>query len=90
MTMSLIGPRPERPEFVKLLQDEVPYYVVRHSVSPGLTGWAQVNYRYGASVEDAWRKLECDLYYVKNMSFFLDVRIFLRTIGVVLLGDGAR
>ena len=88
--MSLIGPRPERPEFVKLLQDEVPYYVVRHSVRPGLTGWAQVNYRYGASVEDAWHKLECDLYYVKNMSFFLDVRIFLRTIGVVLLGDGAR
>ena len=88
--MSLIGPRPERPEFVKLLQDEVPYYFVRHSVRPGLTGWAQVNYRYGASVEDAWHKLECDLYYVKNMSFFLDVRIFLRTIGVVLLGDGAR
>jgi sugar transferase (PEP-CTERM system associated) len=88
--MSLIGPRPERPEFVTLLQNEVPYYFVRHSVRPGLTGWAQVNYRYGASVEDSWLKLECDLYYVKNMSLFLDVRIILRTIGVVLLGDGAR
>jgi sugar transferase (PEP-CTERM system associated) len=88
--MSLIGPRPERPEFVTMLQKEIPYYFVRHSVRPGVTGWAQVNYRYGASVEDSWHKLECDLYYIKNMSFSLDLRIFLRTLGVILLADGAR
>ena len=88
--MSLVGPRPERPEFVEMLEKEIPYYFVRHSVKPGMTGWAQINYRYGASVEDSKNKLECDLYYIKNMSLFLDFKILLRTIGVVLLGDGAR
>lgn len=88
--MSLVGPRPERPEFVEMLEKEIPYYFVRHSVKPGMTGWAQINYSYGASVEDSKNKLECDLYYIKNMSLFLDFKILLRTIGVVLLGDGAR
>ncbi len=88
--MSLVGPRPERPEFVDVLEEELPYYYVRHTVKPGLTGWAQINYRYGASVEDAHIKLEYDLYYVKNMSIFLDLKILLRTVGVVLLKDGSR
>jgi lipopolysaccharide/colanic/teichoic acid biosynthesis glycosyltransferase len=88
--MSLVGPRPERPEFVEVLENEIPYYFVRHTVRPGITGWAQVSYRYGASIEDSKNKLECDLYYIKNMSLFLDFKILLRTIGVVLLGDGAR
>jgi sugar transferase (PEP-CTERM system associated) len=88
--MSLVGPRPERPEFIEMLEKEIPYYFVRHSIKPGMTGWAQINYRYGASVEDSKNKLECDLYYIKNMSLFLDFKILLRTIGVVLLGDGAR
>ena len=88
--MSLVGPRPERPEFVQMLEKEIPYYFTRHSVRPGITGWAQVCYHYGASVDDAKNKLECDLYYVKNMSFFLDLKILLRTIGVVLLGEGSR
>lgn len=88
--MSLVGPRPERPEFVEILEEQLPYYFVRHSVKPGLTGWAQINYRYGASVEDARNKLEYDLYYIKNMSLFLDLQILLKTVGVVLLKDGAR
>lgn len=88
--MSLVGPRPERPEFVGILEKKVPYYFVRHTIKPGLTGWAQINYRYGASVEDAQSKLEYDLYYIKNMSLFLDLKILLRTVGVVLLKDGAR
>ena len=88
--MSLIGPRPERPEFVRELAKEIPYYDIRHSVRAGITGWAQVNYPYGASVEDALCKLEYDVYYIKNMSFFLDLKILLRTIGVVLFGEGAR
>ena len=88
--MSLIGPRPERPEFVKQLEAEIPYYGIRHSVRPGITGWAQVNYQYGASVEDSLRKLEYDIYYIKNMSLVLDAKIVLKTIGVVLFGQGAR
>ncbi|MFH1336263.1 MAG: TIGR03013 family XrtA/PEP-CTERM system glycosyltransferase, partial [Candidatus Zixiibacteriota bacterium] len=88
--MTLIGPRPERPEFIQELEKQIPYYGIRHSVRPGITGWAQVNYRYGASVEDALRKLEYDLYYIKNMSLFLDLKIILKTIGVVLFGQGAR
>jgi sugar transferase (PEP-CTERM system associated) len=88
--MSLIGPRPERPEFVQQLEEEIPYYGIRHSVSPGITGWAQVNYHYGASVEDSLRKLEYDIYYIKNMSLLLDAKIVLKTIGVVLFGQGAR
>ncbi len=88
--MSFVGPRPERPEFVKLLENEIPYYVIRHSIQPGLTGWAQINYQYGASTQDAMRKLEYDLYYIKNMSIFLDLKIILKTMGVVILRDGAR
>ena len=88
--MSLIGPRPERVEFVRELESRLPYYAVRHTVLPGVTGWAQVNYRYGASVDDALHKLEYDLYYIKNMSLFLDLKILLKTIGVVLFGQGAR
>jgi sugar transferase (PEP-CTERM system associated) len=88
--MSFVGPRPERPEFVAMLTEQIPFYAVRHSVRPGLTGWAQVRYSYGASVEQSVRKLEYDLYYVKNHSLFLDVLILLETIRVVLLGEGAR
>jgi sugar transferase (PEP-CTERM system associated) len=88
--MSLVGPRPERPEFIKELEAALPYYSARHSVRPGITGWAQVNFPYGASIEDALRKLEYDLYYVKNMSVLLDLKIIFRTVGVVLMGDGAR
>lgn len=88
--MSLIGPRPERPEFVKDLEKEIPFYSLRHAVKPGVTGWAQVCYPYGSSVEDSRRKLEYDLYYAKNMSILLDIRIILKTIGVVLFPKGAR
>ncbi len=88
--MSLIGPRPERPQFVKDLETFIPYYSLRHSVRPGISGWAQVNYPYGASIEDSRRKLEYDLFYVKNMSLLLDLKIIFRTVGVVLMGDGAR
>lgn len=88
--MSLVGPRPERPEFVEELGKLIPYYAVRHCVAPGVTGWAQVSYPYGASVEDALHKLEYDLYYIKNMSILLDLKITLKTIGVILVGDGAR
>jgi sugar transferase (PEP-CTERM system associated) len=88
--MSLVGPRPERPFFVDQLTRTVPYYAVRHSVQPGVTGWAQVNYQYGASVEDSIQKLQFDLYYVKNHSLFLDLVIMLETIGVVLTGKGAQ
>jgi lipopolysaccharide/colanic/teichoic acid biosynthesis glycosyltransferase len=88
--MSLVGPRPERPEFVEVLDSQIPYYGIRHTVAPGITGWAQIKYPYGASIDDALRKLEYDLYYIKNMSILLDIKILLRTIGVVLLGEGAR
>lgn len=87
--MSLIGPRPERPFFVDQLTREIPFYAVRHSVKPGLTGWAQVRYHYGATIEDSAEKLQYDLYYVKNNSLFLDVVILFETIGVVLTGKGA-
>lgn len=88
--MSLVGPRPERPEFVMQLSNDIPYYPQRHWVKPGLTGWAQMLYPYGASEEDAKRKLEYDLYYVKNASTMLDFVILLQTIEVVLLGKGAQ
>lgn len=88
--MSFIGPRPERPEFVKELGDVIPYYFLRHTVKPGITGWAQVNYPYGASVEDAFEKLQYDLFYIKNLSFFLDCMILLKTVRIVLFGRGAR
>lgn len=83
-TMSFIGPRPERPEFVHQLAQAIPFYRIRHAVKPGITGWAQVRYRYGASTEDSLKKLQYDLYYIKRQSFFLDWRVFLRTIMVVL------
>ncbi len=87
--MSLVGPRPERPYFVDKLTQELPYYAVRQSVKPGVTGWAQVRYHYGASVEDAAEKLQYDLYYVKNHSLFLDLIVLFETVGVVLMGKGA-
>jgi sugar transferase (PEP-CTERM system associated) len=88
--MSFVGPRPERPEFVAMLTEQIPFYEVRHSVKPGLTGWAQVRYSYGATVEQSIRKLEYDLYYVKNHTLVLDLLILFETMRVVLLGEGAR
>jgi sugar transferase (PEP-CTERM system associated) len=87
--MSFVGPRPERPEFVEELTVIIPYYRERHRVKPGLTGWAQIRYPYGASQEDARQKLQYDLYYVKNYSVLLDIFILLQTAEVVLLGEGA-
>jgi sugar transferase (PEP-CTERM system associated) len=86
--MSFVGPRPERPEFVEELNETIPFYDARHKVKPGLMGWAQLKYPYGASVEDAQNKLKYDLYYVKNHSFFLDILIVIQTVEVVLLGKG--
>jgi exopolysaccharide biosynthesis polyprenyl glycosylphosphotransferase len=88
--MSLVGPRPERPYFVEQLKQEIPYYSVRHSIKPGVTGWAQVKYQYGSTVEDSAEKLQYDLYYVKNHSLFLDFVVLFETVGVVLTGKGAR
>jgi len=88
--MSLVGPRPERPYFVDKLTHEIPYFAVRQSVKPGVTGWAQVRYHYGASVQDATEKLQYDLYYVKNNSLFLDLVVLFETVGVVLMGKGAQ
>ncbi len=88
--MSFIGPRPERPEFVKQLADEIPYYNSRHAVKPGITGWAQLCYPYGASIEDSRQKLQFDLYYVKNQSLFLDLMVTLSTVEVVIFGKGSR
>ncbi len=88
--MSFVGPRPERPEFTVSLADSLPYYSERHLVKPGITGWAQLNYPYGASIEDAREKLQYDLYYVKNHTTFLDLAILLQTVAVVLFGKGAR
>ena len=87
--MSLVGPRPERPYFVDKLTHEIPYFAVRQSVKPGVTGWAQVRYHYGASVEDAAEKLQYDLYYVKNHTLFLDLVILFETVSVVLAAKGA-
>lgn len=88
--MSFVGPRPERPQFVEMLNNEVRYYGVRHSVKPGLTGWAQLRYPYGASVRDANEKLKFDLFYVKNHGLLFDLMIMLQTVEVVLFGRGAR
>ena len=88
--MSFVGPRPERPQFVELLNSEIRYYDVRHSVKPGLTGWAQLRYPYGASVRDANEKLKFDLFYVKNHGLVFDLMIMLQTVEVVLFGRGAR
>jgi exopolysaccharide biosynthesis polyprenyl glycosylphosphotransferase len=88
--MSLIGPRPERPHFVQELRGLIPFYDLRHTVRPGITGWAQTCFHYAASIEDSHIKLQYDLYYVKNFSIWLDFRILIRTLQVVLLGSGAR
>ncbi len=88
--MSFVGPRPERPCFVKELGALIPYFHSRHSIRPGITGWAQVRYPYGASVEDGYEKLQYDLYYVKNHTLFLDLLILIETVKVCLLGKGAR
>jgi lipopolysaccharide/colanic/teichoic acid biosynthesis glycosyltransferase len=86
--MSFIGPRPERPEFVANLEKQIPFYRTRHALRPGITGWAQVNYRYGSSTEDAFVKLQYDLYYVKRCSPWLDLVILVRTLGLVLTFRG--
>jgi lipopolysaccharide/colanic/teichoic acid biosynthesis glycosyltransferase len=88
--MSFVGPRPERPEFVEQLEQVIPYYHERHSVKPGITGWAQLCYPYGASEKDAFEKLQYDLYYVKNRSLVFDFAILVQTVEVVLWGKGAR
>ncbi|MBI2484443.1 exopolysaccharide biosynthesis polyprenyl glycosylphosphotransferase [Candidatus Uhrbacteria bacterium] len=86
--LSFVGPRPERPDFVKLLEDAIPYYALRHRITPGISGWAQINFPYAASIEDARRKLSYDLYYLKHRSFTLDLKIFLKTIAFVIKGEG--
>lgn len=88
--MSVVGPRPERPEFVKMLEKEIPLYNQRHHIKPGLTGWAQINEKYGASSDDARRKLEYDLYYLKHHSLVLDILILIRTLSVVIYPNGVR
>jgi exopolysaccharide biosynthesis polyprenyl glycosylphosphotransferase len=88
--MSLVGPRPERPCFVDQLRQEIRFYDLRHSIKPGVTGWAQIRFPYGSSVQDAQRKLQFDLFYVKNHSLVLDVLILAETVRVVLFGEGAQ
>ena len=86
--MSFIGPRPERPEFVHHLEREIPHYEIRHLVLPGITGWAQVMYPYGASIEDARQKLQYDLFYIKNYSLLLDFSILIKTVKTILMRSG--
>ena len=88
--MSFVGPRPEQPMFVARFEEQIPYYAQRHSVKPGITGWAQLCYPYGSSVRDAIEKLQYDLYYVKHKSLWFDLSILVQTVEVVLLGKGAR
>jgi len=88
--MAFVGPRPERPEFVEWLAEKIPYYHLRHIVPPGLTGWAQVRYHYGASLEESRHKLQYDLYYIKHMSLPLDLLIVFETVKTVLLGRGSQ
>jgi sugar transferase (PEP-CTERM system associated) len=88
--MSFVGPRPERPHFVSQLAEEIPFYEQRHLIAPGLTGWAQIKYPYGASIEDARQKLQYDLFYIKNQSLFLDAIIMFETIKIILFGRGAQ
>ena len=88
--MSLVGPRPERPEFVDRLRERIPYYQERHIVKPGITGWAQLCYPYGSSDRDALEKLQYDLYYIKHKSLIFDLMVLLQTAEVVLWGKGAR
>jgi len=87
--MSMVGPRPERPEFVASLTEQIPFYGQRHLVRPGLTGWAQVRYTYGASVEDAMQKLQYDLFYIKNLSIALDLLVLFSTLKTVIQRKGA-
>ena len=86
--MSLIGPRPERPYFVKELSQVLPFYETRHIIKPGLTGWAQVKTRYGSSVDDSLLKLQYDLYYIKHRSFFLDINILVKTLSTIIFYRG--
>ena len=88
--MSMVGPRPERPEFVKALNEQIPYYRQRHCVRPGITGWAQISYKYGDTLQDTITKLEYDLYYIKNMSMALDTYIIFHTLKAMLLSRGAQ
>jgi exopolysaccharide biosynthesis polyprenyl glycosylphosphotransferase len=88
--MAIVGPRPERPEFVRALSEQIPYYRQRHCVRPGITGWAQINHKYGDTLEDTIIKLEYDLYYIKNMSFSLDTYIVFHTLKTMLLTRGAQ
>jgi exopolysaccharide biosynthesis polyprenyl glycosylphosphotransferase len=88
--MSFVGPRPERPFFVEQLEKEIPFYQQRHAVKPGLTGWAQIKYEYGSSIEDAMEKLRYDLYYIKHLSVALDLSIVFDTVKVVIFGKGAK
>jgi len=88
--MSIVGPRPERPEFVSMLEEQIPFYGLRHSVRPGITGWAQVKYQYGASVEETKTKLEHDLFYIKHLSIMLDLAVMFETAKVMLSGRGAK
>ena len=87
--MAFVGPRPERPEFVEWLGQEIPYYYARHSVPPGITGWAQIKYKYGNSLWDARETLQYDLYYIKNRSLGLDLLIMFQTIKIVTISRGA-
>ncbi len=86
--MSFVGPRAERPEFHKELEEKIPFYDERYLIKPGLTGWAQIKFRYGASIKDTAEKLQYDLYYIKNRSFLLDLGIILKTITIVLRKEG--
>jgi exopolysaccharide biosynthesis polyprenyl glycosylphosphotransferase len=88
--MSVVGPRPERPEFVEILQARIPFYVQRHCIKPGITGWAQINHKYGDTIEDSLKKLEFDLYYIKNLALSLDAYIIFHTAKIMLLGRGAQ
>jgi len=86
----MVGPRPERPFFVNQLSESIPYYGVRHSAKPGITGWSQIKYPYGSSEKDALRKLEYDIYYLKNQNFLFDMIILIRTVDIVVFRFGAR
>jgi lipopolysaccharide/colanic/teichoic acid biosynthesis glycosyltransferase len=88
--MSLVGPRPERPEFVTSLAEKIPFYSYRHCVKPGITGWAQINYKYGDTLEDTIIKLEYDLYYIKNLALSLDTFIIFHTLKVMLFSETAQ
>jgi exopolysaccharide biosynthesis polyprenyl glycosylphosphotransferase len=88
--MVIVGPRPERPEFVRVLAERIPYYNQRHALKPGITGWAQINHKYGDTIEDTMMKLEYDLYYVKNLNLWLDLYIMFQTVKVMLLSRGAQ